>query len=220
MELLVFGHGGTPVLVFPSSMGRFHEWEDFGMMDAVADKIGAGYNQFFCVDSVDKESLYNKGADPYVRIVRHRQYMAYIHEEVVPYIHMHNPNRYLITTGASFGAYHAFNAAFQQPHKFGKLIAMAGKYDIRGFLDGFYDDNVYFNNPVDYVPGLRDHFHLEALRRLDIRLVTGENDICRDAAWDMSAKLGAKGILHQLDEWKDGTAHDWPWWRAMIRKHL
>ena len=32
METLVFGHGGQPLLVFPSSQGRFFEYEDAGMV--------------------------------------------------------------------------------------------------------------------------------------------------------------------------------------------
>lgn len=220
MEMLVFGHGGTPVLVFPSSMGRFHEWEDFKMIEACGHSIGNGYNQFFCVDSVDSESFYNKFADPYVRIVRHRQYDAYIRDEVVPFIHTNNPNRFIISTGASFGAYHALNVAFKYPHLFGKLIAMSGKYDIRNFMHGFYDDNVYFNNPVDYIPRMHDHHHLEALRRMDIRLVAGEHDICRQPTEDMHWKLNAKAVGNRLDIWGNGTQHDWPWWRNMIQHHL
>jgi esterase/lipase superfamily enzyme len=220
MEMLVFGHGGTPVLVFPSSMGRFHEWEDFKMVEACGHSIGNGYNQFFCVDSVDSESFYNKFADPYVRIVRHRQYDAYIRDEVVPFIHTNNPNRYIISTGASFGAYHALNVAFKYPHLFGKLIAMSGKFDIRNFMHGFHDDNVYFNNPVDYISQMHDHHHLESLRRMDIRLVAGEHDICRAPTEDMHWKLNAKAVGNRLDIWGNGTQHDWPWWRNMIQHHL
>lgn len=220
MELLVFGHSGTPILVFPSSMGRFHEWEDFKMIEALNFQISKGYNQVFCVDSVDKESFYNNAADPYVRIIRHRQYDSYIIDEVVPFIHSKNENRYLISTGASFGAYHALNVAMKYPQSFAKLVAMSGKYDIKGFLDGFYDDNVYFNNPVDYIPNLHNHEHLEALRRMDIRLVTGEWDMCMEAAVDMSDKLYRKSVQHTLDIWGNQTKHDWPWWRNMIRKHI
>jgi esterase/lipase superfamily enzyme len=220
MEMLVFGHSGTPVLVFPSSMGRFHEWEDFKMIEACAHQIGSGYNQFFCVDSVDSESFYNKFADPYVRIVRHRQYDSYIIDEVVPFIRTNNPNPHLISTGASFGAYHALNVAFKYPHTFHKLIAMSGKYDIRNFMHGFYDDNVYFNNPIDYIPQMHDHHHLEAMRRMDIRLVAGEYDICRQPTEDMSWRLNSKSVHNTLDIWGNGTAHDWPWWRNMIQKHI
>ena len=31
MELLIFGHAGARVLVFPTSLGKYFEWEDRGM---------------------------------------------------------------------------------------------------------------------------------------------------------------------------------------------
>ena len=49
MELLVFGHGGSRVLVFPTSMGRYYEWEDRGMMDALGEHIERGWIQVFCL---------------------------------------------------------------------------------------------------------------------------------------------------------------------------
>ncbi len=64
MELLVFGEGGTPVLVFPTSMGRFFQWEDFGMIAHLAPRIDAGWLQLWCVDSVDSESFYDKKKSP------------------------------------------------------------------------------------------------------------------------------------------------------------
>ena len=47
MEALVFGHAGQPMLVFPTSMGRFFEYEDSGMIRALAGKIDAGQLQVF-----------------------------------------------------------------------------------------------------------------------------------------------------------------------------
>src|ERR1700727_2361048 len=64
MEALVFGHAGTPVLVFPTSMGKFFEYEDRGMIGALASKIDRGELQVFCPDGVDTESWYNKGVHP------------------------------------------------------------------------------------------------------------------------------------------------------------
>ncbi len=60
MEMLVFGHGGLPAIVFPTSQARFYEFEDQGMVAAVADKLEGGRLQLFCVDSVDSESWYNR----------------------------------------------------------------------------------------------------------------------------------------------------------------
>src|SRR5450755_1888028 len=105
MELLIFGHGGAPYIVFPTSMGSFHEYEDRGMIEAVRDKYENGGLQAFCVDSVDRESWYNKWAHPHVRVKRHMQYERYILDEVVPLIRTRNWGS-LGTTGCSFGAYH------------------------------------------------------------------------------------------------------------------
>ena len=67
MDLLVFGHAGPPVIVFPSSMGAFFEFEDRGMVRALEHKLANGWLQLYCVSSVDSESWYAKGKHP-----RHR----------------------------------------------------------------------------------------------------------------------------------------------------
>ncbi len=99
MELLVHGHAGLPVLVFPTSCGRFFEFEEFGMVRTVADKLWAGHLQFFCVDSVDAESWYNRGVGPDWRIARHVQYESYVIEEVLPLIRAKNGAERLVATG-------------------------------------------------------------------------------------------------------------------------
>src|SRR5580704_506556 len=90
MELLVFGHAGLPVLVFPTSGGRFYEFEDCGMVAALADKIDAGRLQFFCVDSVNLESWYNLRLPPRLRIARQMQYEDYLLREAVSLIRQKN----------------------------------------------------------------------------------------------------------------------------------
>ena len=219
MEMLRFGHTGTPVLAFPSSMGRFHEWEDFGMVDAIGEKLQNGNNQLFCVDSIDGESLYNESVDPYVRIRRHQQYETYVMEEVLPLIRRESPTDFIITAGASLGAFHAANLVFKQPWQFGKLIAMSGSFDIRSFMDGFYDDNVYFSNPVDYMANIDDGGVLHELRQTHLILTAGEHDPCREGNDRMSHILNERGIGHHYER-ADGFGHDWPWWQDQLRRHI
>src|SRR5579859_285110 len=64
MELLVFGHAGARVIVFPTSMGRFFDWENRGMMGAVGEHLERGWLQIYCVDSVDAESWYAEHRPP------------------------------------------------------------------------------------------------------------------------------------------------------------
>ena len=62
MHMLMFhsggGSGGLPVLVFPTSEGAFHEYEDFGMVGVLAPLIDAGKLRLYCVASYDSESWY------------------------------------------------------------------------------------------------------------------------------------------------------------------
>ena len=84
MELLIHGHAGARVLVFPTSQGRFYEYEDRGMVDNLAGQLENGQLQLYCVDSVDAESFYCHWAHPAGRIIRHLQYEDYILNEVLP----------------------------------------------------------------------------------------------------------------------------------------
>lgn len=219
MELLIFGHAGARVLVFPTSLGKFYEWEDRGMIAALGEHLERGWLQLFCVDSVDAESWYARWAHPGGRAWRHVQYENYLTNEVVPLMWRKNDNPFTITTGASFGAYHAANFAFRHPELIRRLIGMSGIYDIRGWTNGYHDDNIYFHNPVEYLPNEHDPFRLDRLRAMDIILVTGKDDPNRGGTENLSGILWNRGIGNALRLW-DGWAHDWPWWRDMIRLYI
>ena len=157
MELLVFGHGGARVLVFPTSKGRFFEWEDRGMMHAVGEQIERGWLQFYCVDSVDAESWYARWKHPGDRAWRHIQYETLL----AAMKFCRSPGRrtstpFLITTGASFGAYHAVNFALRHPEMVGRTLGMSGIYEVDRWTDGYSDENVYFNNPSAFIANEHD----------------------------------------------------------------
>jgi esterase/lipase superfamily enzyme len=142
MEVLVHGHAGAPVIVFPSSWGRFYEWKDFLMIDTLADKIDAGHIQLYGVDSFCSESWYNFNIPPRERVLRHNAWESYILNEVVPFTRMKNPNPFLITAGVSFGAYLAVNFALKHPEIVSKTIGLSGSYSVRRLLDDYYDEDV------------------------------------------------------------------------------
>jgi esterase/lipase superfamily enzyme len=220
MQLLVFGHAGTPLLVFPTSLGSFFEYEDRGMIGANAGRYEAGGLQAYCVDSVDAESWYNKRIHPRQRLERHMAYENYLLDEVVPLIRVKNQTPQLAVTGCSFGAYHALNFALRHPDMVTHVVTMGGAFDIRQFLDGYYDQDCYFQNPVDYLPHLSDSWYLDRYRAMRIVLATGDHDMCQDINWRLSGMLYAKGVPHWLDIWGNGTGHDWPWWQRMAQKYF
>ncbi len=219
MELLVFGHGGGKVLVFPTSLGRFFEWEDRGMLQTIAEPIERGWLQFYCVDSVDAESWYARDKHPSDAALRHDEYERYIVHEVIPFTQQRNQDPFLITTGTSFGAYHALNLALRHPGMVDRVLAMAGLYDIKRLTGGYEDERVYAHDPSHYLMHLQDPARLAALRATDIIIAIGRDDPNRADNEHISRVLWEKGVWHAFRLW-DGWAHDWPWWRQMLPLYI
>lgn len=219
MEMLVFGHGGARVIIFPTSRGRFFEWEDRGMIAALSQHLREGWVQLFCVDSVDEESWYCDWAHPSGRAARHAAYDAYLRDEVLPFSTSINDTPFAITAGASFGGYHAATFGLRHPQLVQRIVALSGLYDIRRFVGGYYDETVYRFNPVDFIPNEHDAERMTALQRQDIILATGRDDPLMESARRLSAALWHKGIGNALREW-DGWAHDWPCWQHMITHYI
>jgi esterase/lipase superfamily enzyme len=219
MELLIFGHGGARVIVYPTSQGRFYEWQDRGMHHALGEHLERGWIQLYCVDSVDAESWYSRWKHPVQMAERQEQYERYVLDEVLPLSAHKNPTPYVIATGASFGAYHAAALAFRHPHRVNRMLGLSGLYDIREIMGDYYDGRIQAHNPSDFVRHERDPWRLEALRRQDIILVTGRDDRFRGNNEWMSQVLWEKGVGNALRLW-DGWAHDWPWWHEMVVRYI
>ncbi len=220
MEMLVFGHGGTPAIVFPTSGGRFFEFEDNGMVHAVQAQIDAGRLQLFCVDSVNAESWYNRGVPPRWRIARYLQFETYILDEVLSLIRQWNGWARPISVGCSLGGYDAACLALRHPTIFGGSLSMSGIFDPGMFLEGYYDEDVYFHSPTHFLQNMFDEHELAKYRPNLYVLATGDHDQCWDANERMAEVMRAKDIPHRLDVWGHGTRHDWPWWQRMIQRYL
>ncbi len=215
IEMTQHGHGGLPVVVFPTTLGSYYEAKDFYLIDSVRDFINAGAITVYCPDGVNKHSWYNKNIHPERRVKNHMAFDQFIEKEVLDLVASRSPDGKICLAGCSFGGYTASNLAFKLPHKVNYLISMSGSYDIKSFLDGYYDDNVYFNNPVDYLPDMQ---HPD-LWKMGIILGTSDWDICKEANFGMSDLLHNKGVRHWLDVVPDST-HDWPLWRHMFPRYI
>jgi len=121
----------------------------------------------------------------------------------------------IVTAGCSFGAYHATNFAFRYPELVSHCFNMGGAFDIRMQMDGQYNDDTYFHNPMDFVL----HAIHPDLWKMGIVLGVGEHDFCRPSNEKMSAILHGKGINHWLDIIPRGI-HDWPVWREMFPRYI
>ena len=223
MGLVAYGHWGPPMLVFPTSGGDEWEMDRQGMIAALSDFIDEGRVKVFTVDANSRDTFYNKGAHPFHRSYMQAQYDAYVRYEVVPFIQQHCQSETIPITamGASLGAYHAANSLFKHPDVFRRCYALSGVYDMKRFMDGLYDDNFYFNNPVDYMSQL-DDLHLRGLLAgCEIHLVTGHGPWeDKGPTYRMADVLAGKGIPCSLDDWGPDGGHDWPFWKLQMREYL
>lgn len=226
MELLTFGHSGAKVLVFPTRDGRFHEYEDLRLVDALRPKLAAGQLQLWCLDSVAWEGPYCHWCHPADRARRLGAYEDYVLHEVMPLMHSRNQHPCTISHGLSLGAFLAANMAFRHPHLFQKLAAFSGRYDLtlnvehfRDLFDGWRDEHTYHHTPVHYLPNLHCPWRLDQLRRMDMVFVIGKEDPFLDNNRYLSGILWDKGIAHTRHEW-DGRAHSGYYWRRMAPLYL
>lgn len=221
MELKVYGWYGKPVLVFPAQEGRFYDFENFGMIAAIADFIESGKVKVFTVDSIDSQSWANWHIHPADRASRHEDYDRYIIEEVVPFIQKHcgYPQQGILVTGCSMGGYHAGNFFFRHPDVFDAMICLSGLFQLGMFVGDYMDETIYYNSPLIYLPNLEDPWYLERYRRSQIVICCGQGaweDAMQADARAMKAILDAKGIPAWVDFWGYDVNHDWPWWRKQL----
>src|SRR6185295_13416411 len=220
MPLVSYGHSGPPLLMFPTAAADYLEYERFYLVDAIKPLIEAGKLRAYSINSVNRYSLLNEKMPSHLKAELLTRYDYYITDEVLPLIRndiADGENRPL-TTGASLGAFLAANEYFKHPDLFRGVIAMSGSYDVRTYLKDYYDDNVYFNNPADYLPNLNDDHYLPLLKKADaIYILSGKGSYeAPERSQNLADMLEAKGIPHTLDLWGEDVNHDWPWWRRML----
>lgn len=228
MALKVYGHWGAPFIVFPSSRGRYFDYEGMGMVAAIAPFIDDGKIKLFCVDSIDAESWYDFSVTPAERNARHDCFDAYITAEVVPFVQRHFGDTRLrvMTNGCSMGALHAVNFFLRHPDLFAGTIALSGLYRLDRAEFGLGSDDlgaVYFNSPVTYLPGLDDPWYLTRYRRSTIIACVGQGAWEEEAIEDTRALdhiLKDKGIGAWVDYWGHDVNHDWPWWCRQMNYFL
>ena len=220
MELLIFGHAGLPLIVFPTSGGRFFDFENHGMVAALAGPLETGRLQLCCVDSVDHESWYNHKVPPRMRVARQQQYERHLLHEVLPPIRCKNHDLRLMTMGCSMGGYQAVNLALRHPELFTGFLSLSGVFDLSLFLDGYCDEECYFHLPTYYLPNLADPWYLTRMAKGNYTLATGWDDVCLGDNQNLDRILREKGIAHRFEIWSSSNTHDWPTWRRMAMKFL
>ena len=229
MECKVYGHAGRPVLFIPCQDGRFFDFENFHMTDTWAPWIESGQVMVFSIDTMDAETWSNKEGDPYWRARRHEQWIQYITDEMVPFMRdmANSCNGWtgfpgVMAFGCSLGATHAANLYFRRPDLFDGLLALSGIYTASYGFDGYMDDVVYLNSPVDYLANMPvDHPFIQQYNQHKGVICVGQG------AWELPETTHRiqeicqeKGIQLWVDFWGWDVNHDWPWWHKQVAYFL
>lgn len=221
MEHLVYGWGGAPVVVFPTSKGRFYQWEDYHMLGYLSEHLQKGWLQLFCLDSVDHLSWYNFDIHQREQLDWHLAYEEYLLHDFLPHIRQnHNQNPFLIVTGASFGGFHALNFGLRYPQLVSRVVAMSGDYEAGKYVEGYFDEDVLANSPLDYLQSVDYHELDPDTREVEFILTSGRWDFCLQPTLEVSHQLQRLGVDHQCHVWDEPGIHDWPLWRQQAQKYL
>ncbi len=223
MPIVTYGDYGFALLLVPTAAADYLEYERFQLIDSIAPFVDSGKVKVFSINSINTESWLNNDMLGEHKGIRHNQFNRYVFDEVIPFIKtstsLETP---IIVSGASFGALHGMNLFLKRPDLINGVIAMSGVYDLHEYTKGFNDDQVYFNSPENYVPGLTDEWYLDNIRRSHhIHILSGSGAYEDPGAAGRFAKvLYDKGINYELDIWGEDMTHDWPTWRAMLPYYL
>lgn len=219
MEFKVYGHGGPVCLAFSCEGGRFYDWEDRGLVNALGFLIDAGRLRLVCADSIDAESWLSDG-EGRRRAENQERWFCWLTRELVPRARelcALLADEKLLAAGISLGAGHAANLYLRRPDLFGGAVCLSGSYTARGWFGGYADDLTLRNSPTDY---------LRLIPAAQLAQYTGPFLLCcgqgpyedrflaETRAFD--AALAARGLPVRTDLWGADVSHDWPWWQKEL----
>jgi esterase/lipase superfamily enzyme len=222
VQLVRWGHMGTPVLLFPTAGGDAEEIERFHLISVLQPLIDAGRVKIYSTDSIAGKAWFSgEHSAEYCSLLQNR-FDALIYSEITPAIRTdcQTDDIEIITAGASIGAFNAVATVCRHPDAYKLAIAMSGTFDLSKYLEGSFNQDFYFSSPLHYLPELEGE-QLELLRKRLVLLPTGEGDYEDiSESWRIARVLGAKGIPNRVDSWGPNYHHDWVTWREMLPKYL
>lgn len=223
MPVATYGDFGFALLLIPTAAADYLEYERFQMIDAISPYINSGKVKVFSINSINSESWMNNDMLGEHKAIRHNDFNQYVADEVIPFIKTQtSAETPIITCGASFGALHSMNLFLKHPDVINGVIAMSGVYNLHAYTQEFSDEQVFYNSPMDYMPGLADNWFLTNIRNSHhIHILAGEGAYeDPQASRDFAGVLYNKGINYELDIWGKDMTHDWPTWRAMLPYYI
>lgn len=202
VKILVYGHFGINVLLFPITDDDPLEFEHIGLIQSLSPLIEKGHIKLFSFETNNLNCWLNNSISPKERSDNHFSFNSFLTNELIQFIYNDNGAAVpIITAGAGIGAFHAVNSYLRRPDIFMGAIGANGFYDIQWLSGSYYDENCYFNSPLHYLPNLTDDYWLSFLKsqnHLSLIVQNGNWDLINQAN-RLSDILRGKDITHNLE---------------------
>lgn len=226
MEYKVYGEQGIPFFYFPTQYQRFYEAENRGIIHELSKYIEEGKLFVIAVDSIDSESLSNTTYwDKRKRLELQEAYHNYFTNELYEVIKKdYNPYSLPVLFGMSFGAYQAMNFFIRRPMLYKGVFALSGIYNIRFFINDYYDDLSYLNSPIDQIRLMNNDYYLDIYRHKKIVMVVSsgayEESSINDT-YDLQQSFLHREILNvEAYYWTSNYPHDWSSWKTYLNFYI
>lgn len=226
MHIKVYGHYGVPFIFFQPQDGDCYSYDSSNFMSSISGYIEQGLIKVYSIDSADKDSFSFLNGDKSHRSYIQEQFYYYVINEVLPFIKSdcQNDNIMPYLFGVSAGANQAAIFMFRRPDLFSGCLSLSSVLDMKNyFFEGWMDERLYNNSPVDFLKNLNpNHHYVDMYNHRKIILCIGQGpweegvgtlrhleNICKE-----------KGINAWFDYWGYDVAHDWPWWEKQFHYFL
>ncbi len=224
VHVWAFGEVGQPLVVFPSNAGVAHEWKESGMIDALGPLLAAGRLKIYCPETNVSRSFSGQGSID-ARMQHHAAYERFVLRTLVPFIRddCRSPEAEMVATGCSVGALYASLFVLKHPETFSRALCLSGRYRTSALLGGRSSTEVYFNDPLGFLPNLHGADLDRVRRRAHLTLVVGRGAFehgCIPETAELGRLLAVKQIPHHLAFWGEDSTHTYPWWQRQARHYL
>ncbi len=224
IHLWCYGEVGRPLVVFPSAAGVAHEWQAGGMIDALAPLLAQGRMKIYCPETNVSQSWRAQGSLE-SRMAQHKAYERFVLEDLVPFIRQdcQMPEATLVATGCSLGAMYSALFALKHPQTFRRALCLSGRYRSSTFFDGDTNADLYFNDPLAFVPNLSGAALDHVRENTHLTLVVGRGNHehgCIPETVEMANWLHRKAIPNRLALWGHDSSHEYHWWRKQAQQYL
>jgi esterase/lipase superfamily enzyme len=219
-----FGEVGRPLIVFPSNAGVAHEWQRAGMIEALGPLMAAGRLKIYCPETNVSRSFSGDGSLD-ERMAHHAAYERFVLETLVPFIRddCGTPDMPIAAAGCSVGALYTALFVLKHPETFRRGLCLSGRYSLSRFFGGRSSDEVYFNDPLAFVPNLSGAALDRVRRSAQLIVVVGRGAHergCIPETAELGGWLQRKGIPSHIAFWGEDSAHTYDWWRKQAVHYL